>query len=49
MPGYGAQVSLSVISFKKKYSTPDKSNLQRKSKKVRVIGSLSCRELEENS
>ena len=30
-------------------STPDNSNLQGKSKKVRVIGSLSYRELEENS
>ena len=30
-------------------STPDNSNLQGKSKKVRVIGSSSCRELEENS
>ena len=30
-------------------STPDNSNLQGKSKKVRVIGSLSYREFEENS
>ena len=30
-------------------STPDNSNLQEKSKKVRVIGSSSYRELEENS
>ena len=30
-------------------STPDNSNLQGKSKKVRVIGSSSYRELEENS
>ena len=29
-------------------STPDNSNLQGKSKKVRVIGSSSYRELEEN-
>ena len=29
-------------------STPDNSNLQGKSKKVRVIGSLSYREFEEN-
>ena len=30
-------------------STPDNSNLQGKSKKVRVIGSSSYQELEENS
>ena len=30
-------------------STPDNSNLQGKSKKVRVIGSSSYRELKENS
>ena len=30
-------------------STPDNSNLQGKSKKVRVIGSSSYRELEKNS
>ena len=36
-------------SLTKVQSTPDNSNLQGKSKKVRVIGSSSYRKLEENS
>ena len=41
-----------LLKLTKKYkiqSTPDNSNLQGKSKKVRVIGSSSYQELEENS
>ena len=44
------KVSLVWLAFYKFIqSTPDNSNLQGKSKKVRVIGSSSYRELEENS
>ena len=37
------------IGIKNKQSTPDKSNLQGKSKKVRVIGSSSYWEFEANN
>ena len=40
---------LTILSERKVQSTPDNSNLQKKSKKVRVIGSSSYRELEQNS
>ena len=43
------QKTMTVVGHHKIKSTPDNSNLQGKSRKVRVIGSSSYREFEENN
>ena len=43
------QKTVTVVGHHKIQSTPDNSNLQGKSRKVRVIGSSSYREFEENN